>query len=286
MSRDLGNLRSAPRREGAWLYPGPAGLPRRGSGAGPSGRALASTSAGQLQGKAQNRGSMGQLRSGPGRTHFLASEGCPASVSPAEKWDCPPAFQDPPSLGQLNVASSCFELHGLWTVVQQDEQQEGPSACGANTRPDLQASKVTRNPKEKPPWGSGRARQQEAKPVGSYPLPLHFSLWPPLVLFALAWGTRPQLPGQGHAFRVVKTPGPGVAVGNELSKSLSCEEPGSGAQAWLVYRDARVPSQAWRERLARGRPKAVQLLGTQSTEAHPHPRRRSIPLPPEGIWKM
>lgn len=41
-------------------------------------------------------------------------------------------------------------------------------------------------------------------------------------------GHQVQLPGQDHTLRVVKTPGPGVALGNELTKSLSYEEPGSG----------------------------------------------------------
>lgn len=33
---------------------------------------------------------------------------------------------------------------------------------------------------------------------------------------------------EDHALRVVKAPRPGVAPGNELTKSWSCEGPGSG----------------------------------------------------------
>lgn len=55
-----------------------------------------------------------------------------------------------PPLGQLNIASNCFELHGSQTA-QQEEQQGGPSVSGANTRPELQVSKVTRSPRKSPP---------------------------------------------------------------------------------------------------------------------------------------
>lgn len=68
--------------------------------------------------------------------------------------------------------------------------------------------------------------------------------WPLLlVLFALAWGAGPQLPRQDHTFRVVKTPGPGVALENEL-KSPSYEDPGSETQVWLACNEVQVQSQA------------------------------------------
>lgn len=116
--------------------------------------------------------------------------------------------------------------------------------------------KVAGRPKGEPPRaGQGWAAGGQPSVSTSSSLPSQ----PPLVLFALAWGARRQPPGQDHALRVVKAPGPGVAPGNELTKSLSCEGPGSGSinMTGLPRSSSAEPGT---ERLARGEPKVA--LGT------------------------
>lgn len=79
----------------------------------------------------------------------------------------------------------------------------------------------TGRPKEEPSWGQAGLGCRGPAPPERPHLP-----WCPLLLSGAPGG---QPPGRDHTLRAVKTSGAGTALGNELTKSLSCEGPGAGS---------------------------------------------------------
>ena len=127
----------------------------------------------------------------------------------------------------MDVASNRFEPPGSQTFAN------GAKTPGLTFR----GTRRLEGPKEEAGalWGLGRAGQQEAKAREH----LRLSLSPPLGHCALAQGTRRASTWVGATpTGLLKTPGPGLALGNKLTSSLSSEGPSSDVTAGLVGNEA------------------------------------------------